>query len=76
MPRKTRIEPVVRMLPATPETFEMLQDEMLAYSLSLSFSERLDELDELKEMWLKGPMPSAKVYRGFRKLEEPDPFDP
>jgi hypothetical protein len=49
---------------------------MLEYSLSLSFSERLDELGELKEMWLKGPMPSAKVYGGFRKLEEPDPFDP
>lgn len=64
------------MLPATPETFEMLQDEMLEYSLSLSFSERLDELDELKAIWLKGPMPSAKVYQGFRRLEEPDPFDP
>lgn len=75
MERKTKVEPVVRMLPATPETFEILEDEMLEYSASLSYSERLDELDELKMMWLEGPMPSAKVYRGFRRLTDPDPFD-
>jgi hypothetical protein len=39
MARRTKVEPVVRMLPARPETFESLEGEMLEYSASLSYSE-------------------------------------
>ncbi|MER3481815.1 MAG: hypothetical protein C4332_00215 [Meiothermus sp.] len=74
VPKKT-VEPVIWALPATAETFALLRRELIEYSLSFDYSGRLKELNDLRKVAFGETLPSAKVYRGFRKLTDPDPFD-
>lgn len=75
MPKRKKIEPVIRALPATAETFALLRREMVEYSRSLDYSGRLKELSELRKMAFGETLPSAKAYRGAYRLGDPDPFD-